>query len=143
MHLAALLVAGNATMEGGAINATCLPTTSYDVDQIPLWLTVPVLVVVHAPRGDDYDPQLFVVCKDPGGTRRGTVRFAWGWPDQGDKQSKYRCFTEQFSFAIESEGEYTIGVYHDPDATREVGPPIPLSIALAGGSPMANNGAGS
>ena len=133
-------MAATATMEDGAINATSLPTTSYDVDQIPLWLTVPVIVVVHAPRGGDYDPQLYVVCKDPEGKRRGTIRFAWEWPDQGDKPSKYRCFTEQFSFAIESEGEYTLGVYADPEATDEIGPPVPLFITLAGAGAVGTNG---
>lgn len=140
VQIAALLVAGSATLEDAAINARQIPTTCYEVDQIPLWLTVPLILVVHAPRGADYDPELFVVCKDPGGTRRGTIRTIWHWPDDGTRQSKYRCFSQQLSFAVESQGEYTIGAYFDADATREVAAPIPLSVTLAGSRLTGSNG---
>ena len=133
MHVAALLVAGSADIDDSAIDATRLPTTSYDVNQVPLWLTVPLVLVVHAPAGGDFDAELFVVCKDPGGTIRGTVRSAWQWPDEPGKPSKYRCFTPQLSFAIETTGEYTIGAYHDAEAIRPIATPIPLLISLAGG----------
>ncbi|GAB7142567.1 hypothetical protein [Mycobacterium riyadhense] len=142
MHVAALFVAGSATLAGSAINATQIPTTSYDVDQIPMWLTVPVVLVVHAPSGGDYDPQIFVVCKDPGGERRGALRSSWDWPDEDGKPSKYRCFTYDLSFAIESEGEYTIGAYYDAEATDQVATPIPLAIRLAGPRLPGNNGLG-
>ncbi|WP_341329483.1 hypothetical protein [Mycobacterium shinjukuense] len=132
MQVAALLVAGSATLADGAINATRIPTTSYSVDQIPMWLTVPIVLVVHAPAGGDYNPQLFIVCKDPGGERRGAVRSMWEWPDQDNKPYKYRCFTYDLSFTIETEGEYTIGVYYDADATDPVATPIPLGISLGG-----------
>ena len=131
MHVAALLVAGSANIDDSAIDATRLPITSYDVNQVPVWLTVPLVLVVHAPAGGDFDPQLFIVCKDPGGTIRGTVRSAWQWPDEDHKPSKYRCFTPQLSFAIETTGEYTIGVYHDAEAISPVATPIPLLINLA------------
>jgi hypothetical protein len=141
MHIAALLVAGSATMEDAALNARQIPTTSYEVDQIPLWLTVPLVLIVHAPRGGDYDPELFVVCKDPGGTRRGTIRTNWHWPDDGDKPSKYRCFSQQLSFAVESQGEYTIGAYLDADGTEEVATPIPFTVTLGGAAhPLGSNG---
>ncbi|WP_204079749.1 hypothetical protein [Mycobacterium riyadhense] len=144
MHLAALFVAGSATLDGAAINATQIPTTSYDVDQIPMWLTVPVVLVLHAPSGGDYDPQIYVVCKDPAGERRGAIRSIWDWPDHSNSPSKYRCFTYDLSFAIESEGEYTVGVYRDAEATDEVGTPIPLAIRLGGPRAAAagNNGFG-
>ena len=113
----------------------------FELDQIPMWLTVPVIVVVHAPAGGDYDPEVFVVCKDPTGERRGAVRSIWHWPDEGKKPSKYRCFAHDFSFAIESEGEYTIGVYSDADATNEIGIPIPVLVTLATDRLVGTNGA--
>lgn len=131
MHVAALLVAGSANIDDSAIDATRLPTTSYAVNRMPLWLTVPLVLVVHAPAGGDFEPQLFLVCKDPAGTIRGTVRSAWQWPDDQDSPSKYRCFTPQLSFAVETKGEYTIGAYHDEEATRPIATPIPLLIRLA------------
>lgn len=143
MHVAALLVAGSATLNGTAIDATRIPTTNYEIDQIPMWLTVPIVLVVHAPTGGDYDPQLYVVCKGPDGERRGTIRSMWDWPDEDGKSAKYRCFTPQLSFAIESEGEYTIGVYFDAEATKEVDAPIPLLIKLARSSSAPRNGADS
>jgi hypothetical protein len=127
-------------MEETALNATQIPTTSYEVDQIPLWLTIPLVLVVHAPSGGDYDPEVFVVCKDPGGTRRGTLRTNWQWPDDGEKPSKYRCFSQQLSFAVESQGEYTIGAYDDADATSELGTPIPFTVTLSGPRPIGSNG---
>lgn len=138
MDIAALLVAGSATLNGAAIDATRIPTTNYEIDQIPMWLTVPIVLAVHAPAGGDYDPQIYVVCKDADGEKRGTVRSMWDWPDEDGKSSKYRCFAPQLSFAIESEGEYTIGVYYDADGTKEVGPPIPLTIKLAKAHPAIN-----
>lgn len=141
LHVAALFVAGTATLEDdGAINATRIPTTSFQVDQIPLWTEVPVVLVVHARAGGDYDPQLYVVCKDPAGVRRGSIQAVWHWPDDDDKPSKYRCFTQQLPFAIETEGEYTIGVYYDAEGNIEMATPIPVSISLTEANPAANNG---
>lgn len=131
MHVAALLVAGSATMEDGAINALRIPTTNYELDQIPMWLTVPVVAVVHAAAGGDYDPEMFAICKGPKGELRGTVRSIWHWPDEGDRPSKYRCFAYDLTFAVEAEGEYTIGLYQDADATKEIGTPIPVLVTLA------------
>ena len=141
MQVAALLVAGSATLEDGAVNAQRLPTTNYELDQIPMWLTIPVVAVVHAPAGGDYDPELFVVCKDPAGERRGAVRSVWQWPDEDKKPSKYRCFSYDFAFAVESEGEYTIGAYRDADAKDEIAAPIPVQISLAVDRQVGNNGA--
>ena len=91
LNVSALLVAGTATLEDdGAINATRIPTTSFEVDEIPLWTEVPLVLVVHARAGGDYDPQLYVVCKDPAGVRRGSVQAVWHWPDDDDKPFKYR-----------------------------------------------------
>jgi hypothetical protein len=142
MHVAAILVAGTSTFNEGAIDATRLPTTSYEVDQIPLWLTIPVILVVHAPSGGDYEAQLFVVAKDPKGERRGAVRSQWDWPDEDGKASKYRCFSYDVSFAIEFEGEYTIGAYYDAEATDQLATPIPVAISIAGSRSVGNNGAG-
>ena len=141
LHVAALFVAGTATLEDdGAINATRIPMTCYEIDEVPLSAEVPVVLVVHARAGGDYDPQLYIVCKDPAGVRRGTIQAAWHWPDDGDKQSKYRCFSEQLPFAIESEGEYTIGVYYDADGNIEMSTPIPVSITLSNASAASTNG---
>jgi hypothetical protein len=143
LQIAALLVAGAATLEqDGAINATRIPMTSFDVDQIPLSGEVPVVLVVHARAGGDYDPQLYVVCKDPAGVRCGAIQAAWHWPDDGDKPSKYRCFSQGLPFEIESEGEYTIGVYYDADGNIEMSTPIPVSISLLESNAAASNGDG-
>jgi hypothetical protein len=141
LHVAALLVAGSATLEeDGAINATRIPTTSFEVDQIPLLAEVPVVLVVHARAGGDYDPQLYIVCKDPAGVRRGTLQATWHWPDDGDRPSKYRCFSQQLPFSIEVEGEYTIGVYYDDEGNIELATPIPVSISLIETNAAATNG---
>jgi hypothetical protein len=143
LHVAALLVAGSATLEDdGAINATRIPTTCFQVEQIPLSTEIPVILVVHARAGGDYDPHLYVVCKDPAGVRRGAIEADWHWPDDDSKPSKYRCFTQQLPFAIEAEGEYTIGVYYDAEGNIEMATPIPVSIALTGAGAAADNGDG-
>ncbi|OBK98618.1 hypothetical protein [Mycobacterium asiaticum] len=139
MHLAALLVAGAAKIDDSAIDASRLPITSYEVNQTPWWMTIPLVLVVHAPAGGEYDAEIFIVCKDPAGTIRGTVRSAWQWPDEESKPSKYRCFTPQLSFAVETTGEYTIGVYRDAEGIKSVGTPIPLFVGLAGGRQRRTN----
>jgi hypothetical protein len=132
LHIAALFVAGTAGLDDtGAINATRIPMTSYVVAQIPLWATIPIVLVVHARAGGDYDPELYVVCKDPAGARRARLEASWHWPDDDDKPSKYRCFTHELSFGVEREGEYTIGAYYDEAGTIELSTPIPLSFTLA------------
>jgi hypothetical protein len=141
LNVAALLVAGTAILEDdGAINATRIPTTCFEVDQIPLWAEVPIVLIVHARAGGDYDPQLYIVCKDPAGVRRGTIEAVWHWPDDDNKPSKYRCFTQQLSFAIEAEGEYTIGVYYDAEGNIEMAAPIPVLITLTEANAAADNG---
>jgi hypothetical protein len=133
VHIAALLVAGDAKLDDdGAIHAWRIPTTSFEVDQIPLEVTIPLVVVVHAQAGRDYDPRLFIVCKDPSGKRQGSIESSWHWPDDEDKSSKYRCFTHAFPFLISVEGEYTIGAYYDSHGIAEMVAPIPLSIKLIG-----------
>jgi hypothetical protein len=141
LDVAALFVAGTATLEDdGAINATRIPTTGFNIDQIPLWTEIPIVLVVHARAGGDYDPQLYVVCKDPAGVRRGTIEAAWQWPDDANRPSKYRCFTQQLPFAIEAEGEYTIGVYYDAEGNIEMATPVPFSITLTEANAPANDG---
>jgi hypothetical protein len=131
LHVAALFVAGSATMdERGAIDATRIPTTSFEVDEIPLSAQIPIVLVVHARAGDDYDPQLYVVCKDPAGGRAGWLQAGWHWSDDGDMPSKYRCFTQQLAVGIETAGEFTIGAYYDENAVIELATPIPLSITV-------------
>ncbi len=137
LNIAALFVAGTAALDdSGAIYATGIPTTWFQVEQIPLVARVPVVLVVHARSGGDYDAELYVVCKDPEGVARGSLQASWQWPDDGDRPSKYRCFTESLTFPVESEGEYTIGAYYDPQGKIEMGTPIPVSIALTAASPV-------
>jgi hypothetical protein len=141
LHVAALLVAGSATLDDdGALSATRIPTTCYEIDEVPLSAAVPVVLVVHARAGGDYDPQLYIVCKDPAGVRRGSIQAAWHWPDDDDKPSKYRCFTQNIPFEIESEGEYTIGVYYDAEGMIEMSTPIPILLTTA--KAAATNGDG-
>ncbi len=141
LHVSALFVAGTATLdEHGAINATRIPMTWFQIDQIPLWAKVPVVLVVHARAGGDYEPELHIVCKDPVGVPRGNLLVTWHWPDEANRSSKYRCFTQELSFPIEAEGEYTIGAYYDPDGKIEMATPIPISIMLATPSPDDNDG---
>jgi hypothetical protein len=131
LHVAALLAAGSATLDDdGALSATRIPTTSYETDEIPVSAEVPFILVVHARAGGDYDPQLYVVCKDPAGMKRGSVLASWHWPDDENKPSKYRCFTQKIPFDIDSAGEYTIGVYYDPEGMIEMSTPVPVSIML-------------
>lgn len=132
LHVSALFVPRSAEFnEQGAINATSIPMAWFQVDQMPLWATVPVVLVVHAPAGGDYDPEIHVVCKDPSGAPRGSLRAAWHWPDDGNRASKYRCFTQELSFPVETEGEYTLGVYYDAEGKFELSTPVPVSILLA------------
>ena len=141
MHIAALLVAGDAQLDDdGALNASRIPTTSFEVGEIPLEVTIPLVVVVHSQAGRDYDPELFIVCKDPDGNRQGSIESSWHWPDDEDKQSKYRCFSYAFPFLVSAEGEYTIGAYYDSYGIAELATPIPLSIKLANSDAVAAEG---
>ena len=140
LEIAALFVAGTAALdEHGAIYATGIPTTRFQVGQIPLWAKVPVVLVVHARAGGDHDPELHVVCKDPAGVPRGSLLATWHWPDD-DTPSKYRCFTQDLAFQIETQGEYTIGAYYDAEGHIEMATPIPVSIVLDPASPVADTG---
>jgi hypothetical protein len=141
LHVAALLVAGTATLDDdGALSATRIPTTCFEVDEVPLSAEVPVVLVVHARAGGDYDPQLYVVCKSPAGVRCGILQAAWHWPDEDDKPAKYRCFSQRLAFEIETEGEYTIGAYYDAEGNIEMATPIPVSITLTKANAAAPNG---
>ena len=143
LHVAALLAAGSATLDNdGALSATRIPTTCYEIDEVPLSAEVPVVLVVHARAGGDYDPQLYLVIKDPAGVKRGGVEATWHWPDEDDKPSKYRCFTQTIPFEIASAGEYTIGVYYDAEGMIEMYTPIPVSILLTTAKAAAPNGGG-
>lgn len=131
LNIAALFVAGNAALDdNGAIYASGIPTTWFQVDQMPLMARIPIVLVVHARSGGDYDAELHVVCKDPNGVPRGSLEASWHWPDDGDRPSKYRCFTENLNFPVEAEGEYTIGAYYDAQGQIEMATPIPFSVAL-------------
>ncbi|MGO8935694.1 MAG: hypothetical protein ACLQLO_00470 [Mycobacterium sp.] len=141
LHVAALLVAGSATLDDdGALSATRIPTTCYEIDEVPLSAEVPVILVVHAAAGGDYDPHLYIVVKDPAGRKRGSIDAAWHWPDEDNRPSKYRCFTQRIPFEIESAGEYTIGVYYDADGMIEFSTPIPVSISLTTATAAAPTG---
>lgn len=141
LHVAALLAAGSATLDdNGALNATRIPTTSYEISEVPLAAEVPVILVVHARAGGDYDPQLYIVIKDPAGVKRGSVQANWHWPDEPDKPSKYRCFTQSIPFAIECDGEYTIGAYYDAEGMIEMSTPVPVSMMLTTAKAAATNG---
>jgi hypothetical protein len=141
LHIAALFVAGTAELDDNdAIHATRIPTTWYRVEKIPLMAQVPIVLVVHARAGGDYDPELHVVCKDPGGVVRGTLEATWHWPDEENRPSKYRCFTQQLGFPIGAEGEYTIGAYYDAEGNIEMATPVPISIVLDAPSPVAETG---
>ena len=139
LHIAALFVAGTAGLDdSGAISATRIPTTWFQVEKIPLMARVPIVLVVHAQAGGDYDPELHVVCKDPGGVARGSLEASWHWPDDGDRPSKYQCFTQELAFPVDTEGEYTIGAYYDAEGKIEMATPIPISIALPAPNPVAD-----
>lgn len=141
LHVAALLVAGSATLDDdGALSATRIPITCYEIDAIPLSAEVPVILVVHARAGGDYDPQLYIVVKDPAGVKRGSFEATWHWPDEDGKPSKYRCFTQQVPFEIERDGEYTIGVYYDAEGMIDMATPIPVSMTLNPTNAAAANG---
>jgi hypothetical protein len=140
LHVAALLVAGFATLDdNGAISATRIPTTCYEIGEVPLSAEVPVILVVHARAGGDYDPQLYIVVKDPAGVKRGSVQANWHWPDEPDKPSKYRCFTQTIPFEVETDGEYTIGVYYDAEGMIEMATPIPVSMLTTAPAAAANS----
>jgi hypothetical protein len=137
LHVAALFVAGNAALgDDGAINATRIPVTSFDVEQIPLNAQIPVVLVVHAQAGENYDPQLYLVCKDPKGAQCGHVEVGWHWPDEENKASKYRCFVQGLPFTVDSEGEYTIGAYYDSHGMVEMATPVPVFIGLIGAAAL-------
>ena len=142
LHIAALFVAGTAALDdSGAISATGIPTTWYQVEQVPFTASVPVVLVVHAPTGGDYDPELRVVCKDPAGEPSGSPQASWHWPDEEDRPSKYRCFTQDLTFQVAAHGQYTIGAYYDAQGKIEMATPIPMFIALTTTETAPENGA--
>ncbi|MCV7380313.1 hypothetical protein BST11_17550 [Mycobacterium alsense] len=141
LHIAALFVSGTAGLDdNGAIHATHIPMACYQVEKLPLTARVPLVLVVHARAGGDYDPELYVVCKDPAGNPCGSLTGTWHWPDEADRPSKYRCFTKDLAFLVETEGEYTIGAYYDEHGKIEMATPIPISIVLTAPAPADGTG---
>lgn len=131
LHIAALFVAGTAALDdSGAIQATRIPTTAFQVDKFPVMAEIPLVLMLHTRAGGDYDPELHLVCKDPGGVTLGTGVVRWHWPDEGDRPSKWRCFAPEITFRVETEGEYTIGAYYDAAGNIEMATPVPISITL-------------
>jgi hypothetical protein len=138
LNIAALFVAGTAALDdSGAIYATRIPTTWFQIEKIPFMARIPIVLVVHARAGGDYEPELHVVCKDPAGVPCGSLQANWYWPDEEGRPSKYRCFTQDIAFPVETEGEYTIGAHYDAEGRIEMATPIPISIALVEPSPVA------
>jgi hypothetical protein len=87
LNIAVPFVAGTAALgEHGAIYATRIPTTWFQVVKIPLMARVPVVLVARA--SGDYDPELHVVCKDPARLARGTLEASWHWSDDDDRPSE-------------------------------------------------------
>lgn len=141
LHIAALFVAGTAGLDDSdAIYATRIPMTWYQVEKFPLTARVPLVLVVHAPAGGDYDPELHVVCKDPAGKPCGSLTGSWHWPDEAGRPSKYRCFTQDLAFSVENVGEYTIGAYYDDRGAIEMATPIPISIVSTAPEPADDTG---
>jgi hypothetical protein len=142
-NIAALFVAGTGALDdNGAIHTTGIPTTRFQVDQMPLTAGVPVVLVVHARSGGDHDAELHVACKDPAGMPRGSLQASCTGRTMATDPPKYRCFTEILTFSVEAEGEYTIGAYYDAQGKIEMATPVTVSISLVAASPVAGAGDG-
>lgn len=111
----------------GGINMRGFPMTSAFVDQMPVEITVCVVIAVAALAGDEYNPTLYLGVTSPQGERLGTMQFSWQWDDVPDVMVKFRSFLQYMPIYVESEGVYTLGLYDDPD-TAVTEHSFPLAI---------------
>lgn len=121
--------------EDGGLILKGFPMTSAFVDVFPAEITIPVVLVVAAVCGDEYDPMLYITATSPRGERLSTMQFGWRWDDLADSLVKFRVFAQQLPVQIESDGVYTLSVYEnlddaEPDATFPL--PVFMNPAMGG-----------
>jgi hypothetical protein len=62
------------------------------VPELPAQITVPFIFTVWAHAGEDHDPHLYIVAKDPEGERSGVLESLWHWPDIEGEPFKFQVF---------------------------------------------------
>ena len=110
-------LAAEEALDGG-INMRGFPMTSAFVDEMPVDITVSVVIAVATLAGQEYEPALYLGVNSPFGERLGTMQMSWQWDDVPDVLVKFRSFLQYMPMRIETEGVYTLGLYDDPDATE-------------------------
>lgn len=123
--------------EDGGLALTGFPMTTAFVDVFPAEITIPVVLVVAALCGDEYDTALYVTATSPRGERLCTMQFGWHWDDVEDSLVKFRVFAQFLPVIIDGDGVYTLDVYEDLDAPEPLASfPLPVFLNPAVARPM-------
>jgi len=113
--------------EGGGVNATGFPMTNCFVSELPMSITVPMVIAVCALSGGEYDAVQYLIATAPNGERAAAMEFRWQWDDVDETPVKFRVFAQYLPLNIASTGIYTIGLYDSLDA-RETDIQFPLPV---------------
>ena len=114
---------------GGGVSAAGFPMSSCYVDVFPVEITISVVIGVCALSGEDYDPVRYIIVTSPSGERASAMQFGWHWEDNPETQVKFRVFAQQLPMYLESEGQYTLGLYTALEGTEPV-QTFPLQVSL-------------
>jgi hypothetical protein len=114
--------------EAGGLSLQGFPMTSCFVDELPLEITIPVVVAVCALSGDEYAPALYLTADSPTGERVSTMEFRWQWPDYDDVPVKYRAFVQYLPLYLQSEGTHLLSLRHSPDGEPTADFPLPVYL---------------
>jgi len=115
--------------EGGGLTLKGFPMTSAFVDVFPAEVTIPIVLVVAALCGEDYDPVKYIVATSPQGDRLATMEFSWHWDDVPGGMVKFRVFAQYLPVVINNDGVYTLAVCDDPES-GEADQTFPLPVFL-------------
>lgn len=129
MHVSAFAPAVHAVLQNGGARSSGLPMVLCPIAELPAKLTVPVVLSVWTESGQDLNPCVYVVARDPDGERRGVVEQLWNWPDEDGQPYKFHVFAVYLEILVLKDGIYQVGLYDDPEGT-ETDNWFPLPVKL-------------
>jgi hypothetical protein len=120
--------------DAGGLSASGFPMTSCHVDEFPADISIPMVVVVCALSGGEYDPVLYIVATSPEGERVSAMEFSWHWDDEPETPVKFRVFLQNLPLHLTSAGLYTIGLHDSLDvAATDTQFPLVVHQSVAAG----------
>ena len=113
--------------EAGGVSATGFPMTNCFVSELPTEITIPMVIVVCALSGGEYEAVQYLIATAPNGERVAAMEFRWPWDDITEIPVKFRVFAQYLPLQITSTGIYTLGLYSSLDATEtDIQFPLPV-----------------